>query len=126
MLENVLNNSAPPRHSLHKMATELRLLDQIQIAKPCPANWDEMKGDDAVRHCSLCRLNVYNFSEMRESEVEKLLANSTGRVCGRLYRRQDGTIITKDCPRGVRALRLKAVKQFALAASFVLSLVGCG
>ena len=101
------------------------MIDQIQIAKPCPANWDEMTGDDAVRHCSLCRMDVHNLSEMTEVEIETLFAAS-GRACGRLYRRQDGTVITKDCPRGVRAFRARAVRHLALAASFVFTALGCG
>lgn len=66
-----------------------------------------MAGDERVRHCTLCDLNVYNFAEMSGDEVRELLARSEGRVCARLYRRADGTILTKDCPRGVRALRQK-------------------
>jgi len=108
------------------MKQDLRLLDQVQVAKPCPANWDEMKGDDQVRHCTHCRLNVYNLSEMDAEAALTLVRNAEGRMCVRLYRRDDGTIITRDCPKGLRAFRQRAVKRLALAASFVLSAVGCG
>ena len=108
------------------MERPLRLLDQVQVAAPCPASWDEMKGDDRVRHCSQCRHNVYDLSAMTEVEAETLLANRQGRLCVRFYRRQDGKIMTADCAKGVRALRKRAAKRLALAASLVLTAFGCG
>ncbi len=108
------------------MRSDLRMLDQIHIAKPCPANWDEMKGDDQVRHCSQCRLNVYNISEMSAEEALRLVQNAEGRMCVRMYRREDGTVITRDCPKGLAAFRQRVVRRFALAASLVLTSVGCG
>jgi hypothetical protein len=60
-----------------------------------------MTGDDRVRFCNACNLNVYNFASMTSKEVRSLITN--GRVCGRLYRRVDGTLITRDCPVGLRA-----------------------
>ena len=35
--------------------------DHLRIASPCPANWDQMSGDDCVRFCDLCNLHVYNI-----------------------------------------------------------------
>ena len=43
-------------------------LDNIQIARPCEARWEEMSGDARVRHCQLCKLNVYNLKFPSESE----------------------------------------------------------
>lgn len=108
------------------MAKELRLLNQVNVAAPCPADWSQMEGDDRVRHCSLCRLNVYNLSEMSSDEAETFLQRQTGRVCVRYYQRTDGMVMTKDCPKGLRALRQRAVKRLALAASLVLTSLGCG
>jgi hypothetical protein len=104
----------------------MKLLDQVSVASPCPASWEDMKGDDKTRHCSLCRLNVHNLSAMTNEEAEALLKGKEGRLCIRYYRREDGTIMTKDCPRGLRALRQKAAKRMVLAAAFVLSAIGCG
>jgi hypothetical protein len=80
-------------------------LKNVRVATPCQTSWETMTGDERVRYCSLCSLNVYNFAEMTWDEVRELLLRSEGRVCGRLYRRADGTIITRDCPTGLRALR---------------------
>lgn len=75
-------------------------LNNIRIASPCSANWDEMIGDNQKRYCGNCKLNVYNLSGMSKDEAENLLLNSEGRLCVRFFRRQDGTVLTKDCPVG--------------------------
>jgi hypothetical protein len=82
-----------------------------------------MVGDDRVRHCDSCQLNVYNLSEMTRTEVESLILKTEGRLCGRIYRRTDGTVITRDCPVGLRAVRLKVTK-FA-GAVFATILAAC-
>jgi hypothetical protein len=92
------------------------LLDDVKVAKPCPARWEEMTGDERVRHCAACDLDVFNLSGMRGDEAEEFVAARTGtaRTCIRFRRRADGTMITRDCPVGVRAAWRKA--QWAAAA----------
>ena len=55
-------------------------LDNIHIASPCNANWEEMFGNERKRHCGECRLNVYNLSDMTRRAAENLLVNSEGRL----------------------------------------------
>jgi hypothetical protein len=78
-----------------------------------------MAGDDRVRHCAECNLNVYNFAAMTSAEVEALVATTTGRLCGRLYQRADGTYLTKDCPEGfkIKVRRVSRIAGAALAAA---------
>lgn len=94
-------------------------LNDIKIASPCAANWDVMIGDNRQRHCAECKLNVYNLSEMTQTEAENFLINSEGRVCLRIYRRSDGTILTKDCPVGWQKLK----KKVSRAATAVFALI---
>ena len=83
-------------------------LSYIRIASPCPADWNKMVGDERVRHCAECNLNVYNLSAMTERQVQTLIAESSGqRLCTRFYRRADGTVLTQDCPWGFRAMKRK-------------------
>src|SRR5215813_14428582 len=98
------------------------LLASLRVASPCHASWDDMTGDDRVRFCTACSLNVYNFAAMTGDEVRSLIANSTGRVCGRLYRRSDGTLITRDCPVGLRAVRRRVRRLVGAVFATVLSL----
>jgi hypothetical protein len=71
----------------------LRLLDNLQIAAPCKADWDEMISDDRVRYCEQCEKNVYNVSAMPRAEAETFLVEREGTVCVRLYKRQHGTVL---------------------------------
>lgn len=97
-------------------------LDRMRVASPCQVSWEQMTGDDRVRFCAECRLNVYNFAELTRTEAEELLHTAEGRICGRLYRRSDGTVITKDCPVGVRAARRRVAKVATAAFAAVVSL----
>jgi hypothetical protein len=92
------------------MAVNISRLDRFRIASPCPANWEQMSGDDRVRFCDLCNLHVYDISRLSRKEAEAVITNTEGRICARLYRRSDGTIITKDCPVGLRAIRRQVAK----------------
>lgn len=84
-------------------------LTNVSIASSCPADWDKMVGDERVRHCAECNLNVYNLSAMTERQVQELIAASRGRrLCARFYRRADGTILTQDCPWSLRGLKRRA------------------
>ena len=89
-------------------------LDRLEIATPCKASWDGMSGDDRVRFCGLCKLNVYNLSGMTREQAETLVRTSEGRVCVRMFKRADGTVITQDCPVGLAA-RMKRKARLALA-----------
>jgi hypothetical protein len=77
-------------------------LGVVKVASPCSQKWAQMTGDDRVRLCAACKCNVYNFAEISSEEARQLLRrNAVGeRICARLYKRIDGTVMTKDCPRG--------------------------
>lgn len=94
-------------------------LDKIKIASPCGADWNEMRGDERRRFCSLCELNVYNLSDLTRAEAESFLINSEGRVCLRVFRRADGSVITRDCPVGWARIK----KRVSRAATAVFSLI---
>ncbi|MEA2205923.1 MAG: hypothetical protein QOE77_2699 [Blastocatellia bacterium] len=96
-------------------------LNEMRIASPCPVGWDQMSGDERVRHCRLCDLHVYNISEMTRKEAQSLIAQSEGRICARLFRRADGTMITRDCPVGLRAVRRRVAKSATAVFTAVLS-----
>ncbi len=98
-------------------------LETIQVAKPCRADWDAMTGDAQVRHCGECRLNVYNLSEMTRAQAEAVILEHEGHLCVRFYTRADGTVLTQDCPVGLRMFRLKAARKLSWAAALALACV---
>jgi hypothetical protein len=97
-------------------------LNNIRIASPCSANWDEMYGDDRKRFCGECKLNVYNLSGMTRDEAEALVMNAEGRLCVRFYRRLDGSILTSDCPVGWARLKHRTRLYAAAMASLLMAL----
>lgn len=96
-------------------------LDNIKIASPCSQDWDAMTGVGRKRYCGECKLNVYNLSGMTRREAESLLMNSEGRLCVRFYRRQDGTILTKDCPVGWQAVKQRLSRVATAFVSLVFA-----
>jgi hypothetical protein len=106
------------------MATNPTQIDRMRIATPCPISWEQMIGDHRVRLCDHCQLNVYNISELSRAEAEKLIASTEGRLCARLFRRADGTVLTKDCPVGLRALKRRVAKRTAAIFAALVSLSG--
>lgn len=96
-------------------------LDGLRIASPCKVSWESMTGDDRVRACASCKMNVYNLSDMTKTEAENLLTVSEGRVCVAFFRREDGTILTKDCPVGLRAIRVRVAVAAASLGAWLLA-----
>jgi hypothetical protein len=99
-------------------------LDTIQVASPCNASWEAMPGDDRTRFCPQCSQYVYNLAALTRREAEDLLRQTEGRLCARLYRRADGTVLTADCPVGLRQARRMAALVAGVAAALVLAALG--
>jgi hypothetical protein len=107
----------------------LPVLDNLQVASPCPARWSQMAGDDRVRHCGVCRRHVYNLSSMTRDEAEALILEQEGRLCVRYFQRDDGTILfDDDCGPGALRRRRRVVLAGAAAvlAGAAAALVGAG
>lgn len=98
-------------------------LDSVKVASPCSADWDLMVGNNRQRFCGQCKLNVYNLSGMSQSEAENLIRNAEGNVCARFFKREDGTVITEDCPVGWQAIKNRMSKVWTAVASILITLV---
>lgn len=109
------------------MATYKDPLSRVKIASPCSADWNRMFGDERKRFCGQCELNVYNLSDMTKREAEDLITRMEGKLCVRFFRRADGTIITQDCPVGLRAVKQRMLRIATATISTVMAfLSGCG
>ena len=106
------------------MRTEIPLLQNVRIASPCRASWEEMTpiDQDRVRFCDGCRKRVYNLSALCQAEAEGLLRAHEGHLCVRYYRRHDGTILTADCPVGLRAARQLVLTRTRVTAGLCMML----
>lgn len=105
---------------------KLPMLDQIRVASPCTADWNQMTGDDRTRHCGECQKNVYNLSGMTREEAEALIVERNGDLCVRYYQRQDGTILLADCSVGAQRLRRRNKTAARAAALVAGGLVAAG
>lgn len=102
-------------------------LANIRVAAPCSADWDGMVGSERVRFCGQCSRNVFNLSSMSKREAENLIEHTEGRLCIRFYRRADGTVLTDNCPVGLRALRRRVRRVTSAFVSAIFSfLAGIG
>lgn len=103
---------------------ELPMLD-VTIATPCAAEWAEMQGDGDMRFCTQCNKHVFNLSMMSHEEAAGVIASmrDRGEGCVRLYRRDDGTMLTQDCQVGVRRYRFWR-RTAGLAAAGLILMIG--
>ncbi|HET6329173.1 MAG TPA: hypothetical protein VFF76_00155 [Holophagaceae bacterium] len=103
------------------MPSDHDFLNKLQIASPCPAAWAEMSGDDRARFCATCEKHVYDFSKMTAAEGMALIIEKEGKVCARLWKRADGTVITADCAVGAMRLVGKRPKRISLFAASLMA-----
>ncbi len=82
-----------------KQLDNAQLMERLTIPSPCTVPWDSMHGDDRTRFCDQCALTVYNLAAMTKEEAGQLIRAKEGRLCARIFRRTDGTILTSDCSR---------------------------
>jgi hypothetical protein len=105
-----------------KARAKLPVLPNIRVATPCTADWNQMTGDDRVRHCATCDKDVFNLSAMTRDDAEALILQKAGDLCARYYQRTDGTILLADCTVGVAQKR----KRRVIAAGAAMLLAGGG
>ncbi|HEV7905143.1 MAG TPA: hypothetical protein VGO96_14980 [Pyrinomonadaceae bacterium] len=96
-------------------------LSHVRVAAPCRADWEKMHGNERVRFCGECSMNVYNLSNMSKKDAEALILNAEGRLCVRYYNRSDGTILTQNCLVGLQAFKRRVSGISKAIASSVLS-----
>lgn len=96
-------------------------LDNITVAAPCSADWDNMIGTDRSRFCGQCSKNVYNLSGMTRGEAEELITGAEGQLCVRFYRRADGSVLTQNCPVGLAAVQARVRRRVTAVLAAVLS-----
>ena len=105
-----------------KARAKLPVLPNIQVATPCHADWNQMVGDDRVRHCASCDKDVFNLSAMTREQAEAVILAKAGNLCARYYQRHDGTILLKDCSVGIAQKRKRRV--IAAGAAGLLAMGG--
>lgn len=70
-------------------------LQRLVVKSPCSQDWDSMVGNDRVRFCEHCSLNVHNISEMTRAQALLLANRSRGRLCVRYHSNVQKEIVTR-------------------------------
>lgn len=97
-------------------------LAQVMIASPCSIGWENMTGDDRIRHCGECKKSVYNTSLMSVDEI--LVVTGKADACLRIYRRADGTMMVDDCPKALRQIRDRMRERIRAVSKVAASVCG--
>lgn len=112
-----MNDGVPSGAYRSPVKRNLPLLDVLHVAAPCRISWDRMGGNGRVRRCGTCTRQVFNISGLGRADAEALLRDHVEGTCERYYGREDGTVLTADCPVGVRRrFGLKALTTLATSA----------
>ena len=99
-------------------------VDELRVASPCSVTWSSMEGDDHARFCGECNKHVYNLSMLTRTEGNELIREKEGKLCARYYRRLDGTVLTADCPVGLRMVRKQYLKTRAKLVAAAIAVWG--
>jgi hypothetical protein len=73
-----------------------RLPFDLSIPKPCTQQWSEMPGSSISRHCASCNTQVHNLAALTPRQIERLVFESDGQVCGRMIQGLDGEIVFRS------------------------------
>lgn len=84
---------------------EKQSINKVRIAALCKVSWDQMSEDGRIRQCALCKKNVYNISAMTEKHALRFVQENENKSWVWLYKRKDGTVISDNCPEGLRTIR---------------------
>jgi len=104
------------------MPKRIDLLDSINVASPCRADWDEMVGNEQVRFCRHCSLYVHDLSKVTRKDALRLVVASRGKLCVRYYKRPDGTVRTDECAEPLRHIKRRLSRLAAGAFTATLGL----
>lgn len=94
-------------------------MDAPKLRKACDVEWDQLPGDERVRHCPHCRENVTNISTMAPADAQRFLAANPG-ACLRFHRDDDGRLVFER-PR--RRLALAVVATLSACAWTPMELI---
>lgn len=93
-------------------------LNRLVIPDPCDIGWENMDGDDLQRHCSRCDHTVYNLTAMTPEQAAHLLRTTEGKLCGRIFRPDDGIVGIENLHCSAEPSQSK--RQFSIRALLVL------
>ena len=111
--------------------TDIRMrLDLVEIESPCALSWEALEGGEKRRFCRACRHDVIDVAALTHDEAGSLLKTAQGRLCLRVTRWRDGTVVVAGRTAWKRFCRRWANRLYSILAFFgigagLLGLLGC-
>ena len=99
-----------------------KFLKNLTVPSPCPADWNSMIGNDQVRFCKHCSLDVHNVSLMTRTQAERLISRANGRLCVRYHLDPAGQLKTLPVTQQLHRLSRRVSRLAAGAFTATLSL----
>ena len=97
-------------------------LNNMTIPSPCTADWSSMIGNEQVRFCEHCSLEVHNLSRMTRNQAERLVARSNGRLCVRYHYDPADRALNSTVPQKLHHISRRVSRIAAGAFSATLSI----
>jgi len=97
-------------------------LKNLTIPEPCAADWNSMVGNDQVRFCEHCSLDVHNLSLLTRSQAERLVSRSNGRLCIRYHQDSAGRHLTLPLAQKLHGIGRRVSRLAAGAFTATLSI----
>ncbi|QJD95094.1 hypothetical protein HH214_03975 [Mucilaginibacter robiniae] len=63
-------------------------IKNVQLRFSCSENWNEMPKAEGGRYCDKCQKKVYDFTDSKVADFQRILAENNHNVCGRFTRQQ--------------------------------------
>jgi hypothetical protein len=98
-------------------------LKVLQTINPCSMDWNEMIGNNKVRHCAKCDKVVYNISEMNAKEINRLFNNNATDLCGTYYRNSRGGISINNFERKLFKVKVRGLKAIGSLLTAIISII---
>ena len=96
-------------------------LNNLTVSSPCTADWNSMVGNDQVRFCEHCSLQVHNLSLMTRNQAQRLVARSNGRLCVRYHQDPEGKPMTSPVRQKLHRINRRVSRIAAGAFTATLS-----
>ncbi len=95
---------------------------RLNIAKPCPEDWNSMTGSEQRKHCATCDHDVVALAEMTPEEAVALVrAAPPHSLCLRIEHDDAGTVMFRQTPS-----RATAAPLMMLTVGASMLLTACG
>jgi hypothetical protein len=96
--------------------------ERLAVSEPCSAEWGSMVGNERVRFCTHCQLQVHNLSKITPRQALDLVLRSGGRLCLRIERDPAGLPRTRAFGEQLYQIRRRASRLAAGAFGAALTL----